>query len=398
MFRTFARILRLAGANQQDIFLYHPADLVAVLELAWDRRFELLAFPPLPPLKVGEPFHRSDLNRFEDTWFGRRALTPPAPIHPTPPLPQRPSQRDLNLLINAIGGRRPNSVLWDHLIYPYMIENTRVVEIFRRVVHEFAHGERLGPPTADTQQWLRATEELFFRDTSSFFLPALRSEIRPDLGATRRNAYWRLFGMDLNHGAPDNKPYAYVRPDAANKEFAGTFEELLREVWIGVINASNFSGTKATDDAKLQELIRKLNEMLMSRRVNGALSREEFVCVAMMSWFHQTLESDTLVVADLRAQAASAEQRLFKIAQQVGVPAHGLSGSYFEIAESISRILLLIETGIFATLPGTVAALYTPGSLLEPLMRKIITHWSIITGRDIKAGKVASSDLTRRPA
>src|SRR3954447_24180877 len=121
MFRTFARILRLAGGNQQDIFLYHPADLVAVLELAWDRRFELLAFPPLPTLKVGEPFHRSDLNRFEDTWFGRRALTPPAPVHPTPPLPQRPSQRNLNLLINAIGGRRPNSVLWDHLIYPYMI-------------------------------------------------------------------------------------------------------------------------------------------------------------------------------------------------------------------------------------------------------------------------------------
>src|SRR5215217_6874634 len=103
MFRAFARQLLAAGVDPRNLFLYHPADLVAVLELAWDHRFD----QPTAPL--GGPFHRSDLNRFEDSWFGRRALTPPAPIHPTPPLPQRPSQRNLNLLINAIGGRRPNS-------------------------------------------------------------------------------------------------------------------------------------------------------------------------------------------------------------------------------------------------------------------------------------------------
>ena len=38
--------------------------------------------------------------------------------------------------------------LWDHLIYAYMVENTRVYEIFRRVLEEYAYGERLGvPPT-----------------------------------------------------------------------------------------------------------------------------------------------------------------------------------------------------------------------------------------------------------
>ena len=37
-----------------------------------------------------------------------------------------------------------------------------------------------------------------------------------------------------------------------------------------------------------------------------------------------------------------------------------------------------------------------PGQAAEALMRKIITHWSIITGRDIKAGKVAPSDAPRR--
>ena len=32
----------------------------------------------------------------------------------------------------------------------------------------------------------------------------------------------------------DNKPYPYIRAEASNKEFVGTFEELLREVWIGI--------------------------------------------------------------------------------------------------------------------------------------------------------------------
>lgn len=172
----------------------------------------------------------------------------------------------------------------------------------------------------------------------------------------------------------------------------------MRNVWVGIINANNTSGTKATDDAKLGDLIKKLHDMLLSRRVNGTLSREEFAFVSMMSWFHLTVDSDSPVVVDLRSQAASAEQRLYKIAQQVGVPAHGLSNSYFEIADSISRVLLVIETGFFATVPGAVAALYTPGTLSERRMRTIITHWSIITGRDVKAGKIAPTEGTRRPS
>jgi hypothetical protein len=385
MFRTFAKV---PNVGVEKLFRFHPADLTAVLELAWDRRAESAA------LVLGHPLHRSDLTRFEDTWFGSRAFVRPAP---TPP-GSRPLQPDLNPLIGAIINDKTNYVLWDHLIYAYMIENTRLVEIFRRAVLELTHGEKLGVPSVDTLHWLRNTEQLFYRDAPSFFVTALHSSIRPDGEATRRATYHRVLGMDLNHGTSDNKPYAFIRADAANKEFVSTFEELLREVWIGIINASNTSGTKATDDAKLTELAKKLQEMLLARRLNGNLSPEEFTCVSTMSWFHLTLESDTPVVVDLRAQATSAEQRLFKIAQLVGVPAHGLSGSYFDIADSISRLLLLIETGVFTAFPNAVAALYTPASPLERIMRTIITHWSIITGRDMKAGKIAPSDAARRPA
>jgi hypothetical protein len=384
MFRRFARLQNVTAEN---LFLFHPTDLLAVLELVWDRRFERAGFP------LGHPLHRSDLNRFEDTWFGRRALTP---LPPPPPV-NRPTQPDLRPLINAIVNKESNSFVWDHLIYAYMVENTRICEIFRRAVHELTHGEKLGTPSVATLHWLRNTEELFYRDAPSFFVTALQSSVRPDTEATRRATYHRMLGMDLNHGTSDNKPYAFVRAEAANKEFVSTFEEFLREVWIGIINASNSSGIKPTDDAKLAELIKTMEEMLLARRLKGNMSREEFAAVAMTSWFHMTVDTNSAVVTDLRAEATSAEQRLFKIAQLVGVPAHGLSGSYFDIAESISAIALAIESGFFTAFPNGIASLYTPGTPVERAMRTIITHWSVITGRDMKAGKIAPADAPRRP-
>lgn len=383
MFRTFARV---PNVGAQKLFLFHPADLVAILELAWDSRAESTNV-------LGHPMRRSDLNRFQDTWFGHRALTPPAPQ----PSPFRTQQPNLNPLIDAIVTRRENNVLWDHLIYAYMIDNTRIVEVFRRAIHELTFGEKLGAPSVETLHWLRNTEEMFFRDGPSFFTSAMQSSIRPDGEAARRATYHRMLGMDLNHGTAENKPYAFVRADAGNKEFVSTFEELLREVWVGIINAANTSGSRATDDSKLVDLVKKLQEMLLARRLNGNLSREEFTHVAMMSWFHLTVESDSPVVVDLRAQATSAEQRLYKIAQLVGVPAHGLSGSYFDIADPISQLLIMVELGVFTAFPNAVAALYRPGDPLERIMRTIITHWSIITGRDMKAGKIAPMETARRP-
>jgi len=383
MFRKFAS---LSGVGAQNLFLFHPTDLIAVLELAWDRR------PDETASDLGRPTHRSDLNRFGNTWFGSQAFAALVPV------PTDTRQPNLNPIVSTLrnSDRDPN-MMWDHLMYAYMVENTRLIDIFRRVVHEFVHGEKVGVAGVETQHWLRNTEELFFRDAPSFFVTALQSPVRPDTDATRRATYHRVLGMDLNHGTPDNKPYTFVRADAANKEFVSTFEEFLREVWVGMINASNTSGTKATDDAKLRELVQTLEQMLLARRLSGNLSREEFTAVSMLSWFHLTLESDTAVVRDLRAQATSPEQRLFKIAQLVGVPAHGLSGSYFDIADAISELLIIIETGTLLAVPNGVATLYTPGNNTERLMRTIITHWSIITGRDMKAGKIAPMDAPRRP-
>src|SRR5581483_6282646 len=91
----------------------------------------------------------------------------------------------------------PPPYIWKHLIYAYMIENTRVYEIFARVIAEFAFGERLGTPTTEeTQRWLRTTEQLFYSPDAPFQIYNLTSFIRPDARSVRRNAYQRMFGMD----------------------------------------------------------------------------------------------------------------------------------------------------------------------------------------------------------
>jgi hypothetical protein len=293
------------------------------------------------------------------------------------------------LLEREWNSRRRSRSTWDHLIYAYMIENTRIYEIFRRVLYEFLHGEKLGLPSMQSQQWLRITEELFFKD-HPFFVTNIVSHIRSDMGATRRNAYWRMFGMDLNHGTDDGQPYKYVKADSANSEFITIFEEFLREVWVGMVHVAATSASRPTDDAKIATLAERLYAMLMSRRQFGNFAREEFTFVSMMSWFHLAVQNNLPIIQDLRAHAANEEQRLFKIAQRVGLPAHGLSKSLFDIAVPMSDLLKEIELGTFNNV-AAVPALYTGPNPIEARMRTIITHWSIITGRDMKARKVATT-------
>lgn len=352
-------------ANANNLFVLHPAQIAVLLENQWNRRSSAA-----PPVRFGSPAWRSSLPGVTSAIAG---ILPRAAF-----LPATRTFRS------------------DHLIYAYMIENTRVYEVFRRVLHEFLHGERLGVPTPAAQDWLRNTEELFYHDPTPFLITSIASHIRSDMRASRRNAYHRMFGMDLNHGTDDNQPYSYTRADASNTDFVATFEALLREVWIGITNAQNAIGVRPIDDGKILDLLGKLEDMLTARRMSGNLSREEFTFVAMMSWFHLTLEFDSPIILALRADATSPEQRLFKVAQRVGLPAHGLSHSLFEIADAISAVLNTIETGLLRNLAAAQRLYSTPGSPplppnpLQTAMTTIITHWSIITGRDMKANPVAA--------
>lgn len=373
MFRHFATFV-----SPDTLFDAHPAELALLLEEAWRGRIH-----QLDDRSLGQPARRSNL-----TAMPRAARDV---------LPMSDALSPVLYGGDVDGGTFARSFRWDHLIYAYMVENTRVYEVFKRVLYEFAHGEKLGTPTARSQGWLRNTEELFFKDGAPFFIGSVTSHLRNDLRGNRRNPYQRMFGMELNHGGDDGKPYAYVRADASNTDFVATFEEFLREVWVGMTYVTATSSSNPTDPSKIALLATKLKNMLLSRRQNGNLSREEFAAVSAMAWFHLTLEytngnANAPIVEALRAEANGTEQRLFKIAERVGLPAHGLAKHFFDIADPISRILIQLEMGDYDR-PEAAAALYTPTPALvspESAMRRIITNWTAITGHDVKAQKVAA--------
>jgi hypothetical protein len=353
--------------------------------------------PQFPSRNAVLQLHPMQISRLlEEVW----AATLPAPLIPGTQVPAPLIlQERTSGVFPPIWGRRVGPI-WDHLIYAYMIENTRVYEIFRRVLEEFALGERLDVPSIPGQQWLRTTEALFYRDNPPFQIYTMVSHVHPDVRALRRNAYFRMFGMDLNHGSDDNRPYPYVRPKATNTMFVTILERLQREVWQGIENINNFAGPNATDVAAVANLAEQLQDMLNTRRRNGNLSRAELLHVTAMSWFDITLMDgpltapDSPIVVDLKAEASSPDERLQKIGERVGLPSHGRSAAYIRLAASLSVLLRSIESGLFTTV-ATAPLLYQPGPA-QQLMLAIIRDWSIATGRDMKARRV---DITgREPA
>ncbi len=378
-------------AKANELFRLNPVELAGLLELAWDlREWERDPNnPDNPRYPLGHPNRRSDISGlpqyFLDTLFGEAVDS------------SNPSNRVFEINRSDFGPdidrRERLGMRWDHLIYAYLIENTRIYEIFRRVIYEYRHSEKLGVPLASSQHWLRNTEELFFRDAAPFTIYSVTSYIRPDSGASRRNAYYRMFGMDLNHGMEDGKPYPYVKPDTANREFVSTWEDFLQEVWIGIVNFTNNIGVDPTDDAAIANLARRLHDMLTTRRTNGNLSREEFWFVSMMSWFHLSVEFNSPIVVSLRAEGSRDEERLKKIAERVKLPAHAKSYYFFRLCDPMSRILTQIETGIYND-EMAVPALYSKDSPVEADMRRLVTFWSFATGRNMKAKAVPVTTAT----
>lgn len=342
----------------KELFCLHPVEIRALLELAWDTRIHRKD-------DLGKPDRRSELSQlpqyFIDALFNNNRAN------------NFPSKNRFDFACDS---------RWNHLIYAYLVENTCIYKVFRQVLFTYLHGEKLGVPLKEAQSWLRNTEELFYSNPAPFSIYNVQSLIRSDMEATRRNAYFRMFGIDLNHGDANNKPYSFVKPESANRDFISTFEDFLREVWMGIINAKNTSGQNRTDDAGIASLARQLHDMLNDRRKSGNLSREEFFAVSMMSWFHLTIEFDSPIIESLRAEGRREDQRLYRIAERVGVPAHAKTYDFFQLARPMSRILTMIEAGAFND-ENTVKALFQ-NDPIEADMRTIIAHWSYATGRDMK--------------
>ncbi|QGW65156.1 hypothetical protein GOY17_09675 [Lysobacter soli] len=272
---------------------------------------------------------------------------------------------------------------WDHLAYGYVIENSRASQILRRVVREYRNGESLGVPSPETRRWLDATEALL-HGAANLIPPWLStSAARQDPEAVRRNAYWRLLGMDLAFGTEDNRPAEFVRASAANNDFVRLFEELLFELWRAISNFKNLVAGNETDQDRIFRIAEELQFVLRSRRIGQMLDREELAAVTVQGWIELSLGDFSPVVDDLKAQSTSSPNRLRLIGNKVGLPAHSKSAALLSMSEPISLLLRTIESQVITA--GTVAKLYQPGTPIGEASRRVITEWSAATGRDLKA-------------
>lgn len=291
-----------------------------------------------------------------------------------------------------------------HLIYAYLVENTRIFQIFEKVIEKYLSDEELGiTNNLSTFNWINNSERLFFKSDTPRAIN-LRSLIRPSSDASRRNAYHRMFGMDLAFGdiKSQDGSIPFYKAKAANQQFILLFERYLAEVWQGYINARNTSGANTSDVNILIELAMQLQEMMAARRGDIAansyahlnLSREEFSAVLMANWFTFIISYDSPVVNYLSCQSSTIGERLLKIGDKVGIPAHRKAQALFEMANPAAEVLLTVEMGGLldnAAWVQTMLSSLNPSTSPPPIQANfmnaflsVINNWEKATGHKIK--------------
>jgi hypothetical protein len=397
MFFPLASLLGQSNAElgAQKIFRLHPAQIAYFLDEVWGAARRT---PQIP-----DPSGAKDLvffaRFFDDTVLD--ALDLPTQngdqLFPDPTANLFLAPSGINTAGPTEWNGRPAELfcpplLWHHLAYAYVLESTGIVEIFAEVVRRLVIGEtlgNLGVTSADSIAWLRATEQLFFRDLPSFSVASVLSSVRPYDRTNRRNAYWRMFGLDLAHPVPSlwagSGPLADWKALAGpvNLDFRQKWTELLRQIWIGVENRDNKTGSNPADPSYIALLARALKDLLGNRRRGGALAREEFAYVTMLNWLHLTIDTDTSLIRDLQAQASSPADRLAALGQRVGITPAARSRELFDLAEPMSTLLRAIELGLFDT-EATAETLFTKGSNIFRDVLDVINNWQSATGERVK--------------
>jgi hypothetical protein len=368
--------------------------------------------PPLPPLTNDTDTYFTNHNNIRENYV----------FYDDPSVIDRAIQKhwfDMNNgpinLFNLFASDSPPPY---HLIFAYLVENTRITQIFERLIYLFQHDESLGVASSGDAiqqqafQWFINTENLFFKTLSNTSYRNIAGNLRPNPEASRRNAYYRMLGMDLAFGDPNttgSTDYSYFKAKTSNREFILLFEQFLSEIWQAYINAQNTSGANTTDYQRIIDMAIKIRQMLMARRGGSGnivlknyrfmnLSKEEYASVGFMTWLFFIISYDSPVVNFLGCQANTSSERLMNIGKKVGLDAHKRSQALFDMAAPSAAILREIEFGTFELstvqiwIRVVIESQTTAGRLIASDSQKlalidlltVINNWEKATGHRIK--------------
>jgi len=378
--------------NINSLFTYHPLQISALVETVWQNRYNAATsqtsspFCPWAPQVTHPMLSAKYFSGYRWTSAGPQPIDPPAGFVLPKDQPGVQNTWD-GVTLPIPTNMQPTN--WDHLIYAYIIENTRIFDIFAKVLETYMYTEQLETPTQESQMFWRNLEYLIFGDAMPSMVWTTTSRSRRDEVADRLTAYYWMFGIDLSHAPDIAAQHPYQKPAAANRDFIPTFEALAREVWRGIVNARNTSGANDTDATVIATLARRLYDMMATRRINGNLSREEFRAVSVISFLNLAVQYDSPAVVDLKASASSPEMRLQKMAERVHMSCHVKSKPFFDLAAPFSTLLQSIESGAFNT-PAGAELLYkqTPPNVVSRNAEEVIDQYSLATGRDLKSKPV----------
>lgn len=295
-----------------------------------------------------------------------------------------------------------------HLIYAYMMENTKMFQIFERIIYLYQHGEDLTIPYNDTDLLTRAwidNSHLLFFSNSPYAVCNDSSLLGSNFEAMRRNGYYRLFGMDLNHGIGENgtAPVNYKRANHFNIDFIPQFENFLKLCWQMMINFSNTSSINTTDLIALQEQANALKHMLLARRTTVGsldnysylnLSRLEFRSVIMAEWFNHAISYNSPIVKEMGAEGVTPSERLNRLGRQVGIPSHSKSGNFIDLAPLMATLLRLLELGEIDN--DYIAAIANSATRPYSLISSILFNYQLATGRDLKSQVMVTNNYANK--
>ena len=219
-----------------------------------------------------------------------------------------------------------------------MIENTRVYEIFRRVLEEYALRRAARRARRDEgQRWLRTTEAAVLPRQSA--LPDLHARELDPPGHPRRAAQRRTSGCSASTSTTAPTTTARTRTRARRPPTPSS-RRRSRSCCARCGGRSRTSrnqvGPNQTDVTTIANLARALFDMLRVRRQEQRREPRARRAVPRLD--------DGLVPPDAELQHADRPatsrptrrppaERLQKIGERVGLPAHSRADSYFRLAD-----------------------------------------------------------------